>query len=136
MRTVGGQALAESDWQVLLATELDNDTDSAAKPVTTGWCHTCYVWSVVSMAAFVGARESARTAQKTLFYTQAADMCLNPVARGRTETEKLYHDQLNKDEEASSILSSACWHGSTFDDYARDAVRGARCNRHSGGYPV
>ena len=43
MRTVGGQALADSDWRALLATELDNDTSSADKPVTIGWYHTCYV---------------------------------------------------------------------------------------------
>ena len=32
------------------------------------------------MAAFVEARESTRTAQKTLYYIQALDMGLNPVA--------------------------------------------------------
>ena len=81
MRQVGGQALAERDWQALLATELDIQKDGAAKPVTTGWYKTCYVWSVVSMAAFVEARESARTAQETLYYMQAVDRCRNPLGR-------------------------------------------------------
>ena len=70
MRQVGGQMLAERDWQALLATELDMQKDGATKPVTLGWYKTCYVWSVVSMAAFVEARESARTAQKPLYYKQ------------------------------------------------------------------
>ena len=41
------------------------------------------------MAAFVEARESARTAQKTLFYTQAVDTCSNPMTR--SDVQKLYH---------------------------------------------
>ena len=88
MRTVGGQALAETDWQALLQTELRNEPSSAAKPVTTNWYHTSYVWSVVSMAAFVIARESARTAHKTLFYIQAVDKVSNPTTIDRS---KLYH---------------------------------------------
>ena len=80
MRTVIGQSLAETDWQALLGTELRNDTCSADKPVTTNWYHTSYVWRVVSMAAFVIARESARTAQNTLGYTQAVDTCSNPTS--------------------------------------------------------
>ena len=91
MRTVGGQALAETDWQSLLETELRNDTCSADKPVTTNSYHTSYVWSVVSMAAFVIARESARTAQKTLFYAQAVDTCLNPMSFTTQQKQKLYH---------------------------------------------
>ena len=85
MRQVGGQPLAERDWQALLATELDTQKDGAANPVTTGWYKTCYVWSIVSMAAFVEARESARTAQKTLYYIQAVDICTNPLS---TEVNK------------------------------------------------
>jgi hypothetical protein len=91
MRTVGGQPLSDSDWQALLATELNNDTPSAEKPDVTGWYHTCYVWSVIFMAAFMVTRESARKAKKTLFYIQAVDMPLNFVAQGDLETQKLYH---------------------------------------------
>ena len=43
------------------------------------------------MAAFVIARESARTAQKTLFYTRAADMYSNPTTFEKTQLQKLYH---------------------------------------------
>ena len=43
------------------------------------------------MAAFVIARESARTAQKTLFYTQAVDTCSNPMNLETTHAQKLYH---------------------------------------------
>ena len=87
MRTVGGKSLSESDWQALLATELDNNTSSTEKPDLTGWYHTCYVWSVISMAAFLEARESARIAQKQLFYLQAVDMPLNLA----NPTQELYH---------------------------------------------
>ena len=67
MRTVGGQPRSESDWKALLATELDNDAPSAEKPEVTGWYHTCYVWSVISMSAFLEELESARNTQKTFF---------------------------------------------------------------------
>jgi len=99
MRAVGGQPLSESDWQALLATELADDTLSADKPDTpsadkpdvTGWYQTCYVWSVISMAAFVEARESARKAQKTLFYIQAVDVTLNLLAPPGADIRNLYH---------------------------------------------
>ena len=94
MRAVGGQPLAESDWQALLATERADFTVSADKPDVTGWYHTCYVWSIISMAAFVEARESARIAQKTLFYIQAVDVPLNVQAPRGTDTQKLYHSFL------------------------------------------
>ena len=90
MRTVGGQPLSNSDWQALLATELNDDTPSAEKPDLSGWYHTCYVWSVISMAAFMETRESARKAQKTLYYIQAVDMPLNFTAPSDTHAQKLY----------------------------------------------
>ena len=43
------------------------------------------------MAAFVEARESARKAQKTLFYIQAVDMPVNLVAQRDADKQKLYH---------------------------------------------
>ena len=94
MRAVGGQPLAESDWQALLATERADFTVSYDKPDVTGWYHTCYVWSIISMAAFVEARESARIAQKTLFCIQAVDVPLNLQAPRGTDTQKLYHSFL------------------------------------------
>ena len=91
MRVPGGQPLPDSEWQALLATELDNDSPSAAKPDVAGWYHTSYVWSVIAMATFVEARESARIAQKTLFYIQAVDLPVNLGAASDTDTQKLYH---------------------------------------------
>ena len=46
------------------------------------------------MAAFVEARESARIAQKTLFYIQAVDVPLNLQAPRSTDAQKLYHSFL------------------------------------------
>ena len=43
------------------------------------------------MAAFVIARESARTAQKTLFCAQAVDTCSNPTSFEKAQLQKLYH---------------------------------------------
>ena len=91
MRVPGGQPLPDSEWQALLATELDNDSPSAAKPDVAGWYHTSYVWSVIAMATFVEARESARIAQKTLFYIQAVGLPVNLGAASDTDTQKLYH---------------------------------------------
>jgi len=91
MRTVGGRPLSERDWQSLLATERADFTQSADKPDVTGWYHTCYVWSIIAMASFVEARESARRAEKTLYYIQAVDLPQNMQASGGTDVEKLYH---------------------------------------------
>ena len=41
------------------------------------------------MAAVVEACESARTAQKTLYYIQAVDICTNPLG-SEVNKEKLY----------------------------------------------
>ena len=91
MRVPGGQPLPGSECRALLATELDNDSPSAAKPDVAGWYHTSYVWSVIAMATSVEARESARIAQKTLFYIQAVDLPVNLGAASDTDTQKLYH---------------------------------------------
>ena len=74
MRTVGGKALSDSDWSALTATEANRSGGSVAQPhAPTDWYHTCYVWSVIAMAAYVESRESARRAGATLFYVQAVD---------------------------------------------------------------
>ena len=91
MRTVGGRPLSNSDWQALLATELSDNTPSAEKPDVSGWYHTCYVWSVISMAAFMEARESARKAQKTLVYIQAVDRFPSAMTQSDPRTQELYH---------------------------------------------
>ena len=43
------------------------------------------------MAAFLEARESARRAQRTLFYIQAVDLPANCAAPKDTDAQKLYH---------------------------------------------
>ena len=43
------------------------------------------------MAAFLQARESARKAEKTLFYIQAVDLPMNVVAPKDGDALKLYH---------------------------------------------
>ena len=70
MRAVGGQPLAESDWQALLATERADFSVSADKPDVTGWYHTCYVWSIYLYGCFRGStRISAHSAEDTLLHT-------------------------------------------------------------------
>jgi len=82
MRTPGGKKLTHHQWQALLGTER-----SAERPAAiTGWYHVCYCWSVITMAAFMLARESARTARQTLFYVQAIDQPLT-VMRHATQQE-------------------------------------------------
>ena len=92
MRTLGGKALAESDWKALLDTETAEQSCSAEKPApVNGWYHTCYVWSVIAMASFMEARESARNSKKTLFYVQAVDICTNFTAPGDDIAQNLHH---------------------------------------------
>ena len=77
MRTTGGKALAESDWRALVDTGTRGAEKSPQQTATTGWYHTCYVWSVVAMASFMQARQSARQANKTAVYMQAVDVIPN-----------------------------------------------------------
>ena len=54
MRTVGGKALAESDWQAVLNTESAPQSRSGENLAAMhGWYYTCYVWSGVAMASFM-----------------------------------------------------------------------------------
>ena len=90
MRIVGGQPLSNSDWQALSNTQTDDRTDNAKKPDLIGWYHTCYVWSIVTMASFMEARESASKAKKTLFYIQAVDGLTNTLAPKDTIFQNLF----------------------------------------------
>ena len=86
MRTLDGKALAESDWRALLDTE---DSRGAEEPATmTGWYHTCDVWSVVTMAAIMQARRSARHNKKCLVYIQAADAIQTVIQTSGSDAEK------------------------------------------------
>ena len=69
MRTPGGKPLPEQLWKALEATEL-----SAAQPdLQPGWYHSCYCWSVTTMAAVLVARQSAIRHRRPLVYIQAID---------------------------------------------------------------
>ena len=92
MRTLGGKVLSQSDWQALLDTEASDQSCSAEKlALVKGWYHTCYVWSVVAMASFLEARESARRAKATLFYMQAVDMLVNFSAPTPTAAQDIFY---------------------------------------------
>jgi len=91
MRTPGGAALPQEDWAALLDTQMA----SAEKPATLqelnnceGWYHTCYVWSIVSIASFMEARMSATRSGKTLFYIQAVDVMQTGLDFGTSQKEK------------------------------------------------
>lgn len=77
MRTPGGAALAADEWTKLLDTALDASQleRSPGNQVDDmwDWYEACYLWSVVSMAAFTRARASARHHKQRLYYCQAAD---------------------------------------------------------------
>ena len=69
MRVPGGRALTEQQWQELKRTQV-----RAGEPdIPPTWYHSCYCWSIISMASFMLARQSAREARQTLFYVQAVD---------------------------------------------------------------
>ena len=95
MRTVGGQALSPTDWKALLDTEANEQGCSVAQPTPPqGWYHTCYVWSIIAMASYVVARDSARLAQKTLFYVQAVDVITNYSASCPQQSRDLFRSLL------------------------------------------
>ena len=58
---------------------LDTERSAERLVVITGWYHVCYCWSVITMASFMLARDSARTAKQTLFYVQAIDQLLTVI---------------------------------------------------------
>ena len=88
MRVPGGRALTEQQWQALKNTEV-----SAEQPdIPASWYHSCYCWSVISMAAFMLARQSAREARQTLFYVQAVDQAKAIIPE--TNTAQFYEDLL------------------------------------------
>ena len=88
MRTPGGRTLTATQWQALLDTEI-----SASQPdVSADWYHSCYCWSVTSMASFLVARVSASAAKQPLLYVQAIDQPLNFSAH--TSSTSFYSELL------------------------------------------
>ena len=78
MRTPGGVRLTDSEWQALKQTNVEAATmDEASSQQlitkTRDWYHSCYLWSIVNLAAYTSAKLTARTTYHTLFYLQAVD---------------------------------------------------------------
>jgi len=68
MRTPGGKALSNSDWQALMKTQVQ--PGDAPNPEHY---HSCYCWSVTTMAAFMLSRMSAAKANQVLYIMPAID---------------------------------------------------------------
>ena len=105
MRKPGGQKLTHHQWHALLHTErsAEQPAGGAEQPaVTTGWYHVCYCWSVITMASFMLARESARTAGQTLFYVQAIDQPLTVLQHAKQSDffEELFTNTEHTDNKA------------------------------------
>jgi hypothetical protein len=88
MRVPGGRALTEQQWQALQDTAVSADQPD----IPASWYHSCYCWSVISMAAFMLARQSSREARQTLFYVQAVDQAKAIIPE--TNTAHFYQDLL------------------------------------------
>ena len=78
MRTPGGARLTDEEWQALTATNVDaatlNETEQQDLMMKTrNWYHSCYLWCIVSMAAYTSAKLTAQASHHTLFYFQAVD---------------------------------------------------------------
>ena len=85
MRTPGGLALSDAEWQALKATNVnpENMDDGSVQELmskTQEWYHSCYLWSIVNMAAFTSAKQTASNTHHTLFYFQAVDTPKVPPA--------------------------------------------------------
>ena len=78
MRTPGGTRLTEAERHAPMATNVEAATmDEAAGQQlltkTRDWYHSCYLWSIVNMAAYTSAKLTAKASYHTLFYFQAVD---------------------------------------------------------------
>ena len=86
MRKPGGAKLSNAEWQALQGTEVDKDTlqrdPDAFLRDTAGWFESCYLWSIVSMAAYARSTISARQQQQVLLYCQAVDV--SPQVLGKS----------------------------------------------------
>ena len=90
MRTRGGVRLSKKECAALTATAWKPDKDAASVgAVESNWYHSSFLWSIVSMAAYVQAKASAVEAKKTLYYVQAVD-----VATPSTRDKKIYKEML------------------------------------------
>ena len=126
MRTPGGLALSDGEWQALKATNvnpenMDDGTVQELLSKTQEWYHSCYLWSIVNMAAFTSSKQSASNTHHTLFYFQAVDTPKvspahpprNPLTRELPEeTVKLYERmlQVNSLSTTKRLPGWVCFH--------------------------
>jgi hypothetical protein len=88
MRTRGGKRLTSDQWQALLDTELSTERPD----IPPGWYHSCYCWSITTMASFLVARQSANRNNQPIIYVQAID---EPTGlRTHTDTKEFFMDLL------------------------------------------
>ena len=96
MRTPGGRKLSRAQWQALQKTERIAEKPADAsneRPDESNYYHGCYCWSVITMAAFMLARTSARESGQTLFYAQAVDQALTVI---QSSTKEQFYEDLLK----------------------------------------
>jgi len=129
MRTPGGKKLTNQQWQALLDTER-----SAERPVViTGWYHVCYCWSVITMASFMLARDSARTAKRTLFYVQAVDQPLTVMQYAKQDDfyTELLRTEHTDDKAIASSGPVSHRDANALRNYASTAFCCSGCRLHS-----
>ena len=113
MRTPGGRKLSCAQWQALMQTERSAERlphASAERPDESSCYHVCYCWSVITMAAFMLARVSARRSGQMLFYAQAVDQALTLIQHAAQED---FYEELLKIPSLSStkrLPGVVLWH--------------------------
>ena len=84
MRTKGSAKLTDSEWLALCKTKLEDRTEDLTSAEflekTNDWYHTCYLWNIVNLIAFVRVRTAAKLAAKTMFYSQAVNLPDKPLS--------------------------------------------------------
>ena len=84
MRAKGSAKLTDSEWLALCKTKLEDRTEELTSAEflekTNDWYHTCYLWNIVGLIAFVRVRTAAKLAAKTMFYSQANDLPDKPLS--------------------------------------------------------
>ncbi len=123
MRTPGGTSLTDGEWHALMATNveaatMDEEAGQQLLTKTKNWYHSCYLWSIVNLAAYTSAKLSAKNSYHTLFYFQAVDSIQtaprHPLPNAETgalpkETVQLFERMLQVNSLLTcNILSKSC----------------------------
>ena len=107
MRQKGGVSLTSAEWSALQATawtpgQVAESVD-APQPDAT-WYHASFLWSIVSMAAYLQAKASAQTAKKVLYYVQAVDIPSPKITKPELYKEMLAEPNVNKTGKLPGLL--------------------------------